>query len=550
MGFNVNKINQGNDYKVKPNKIKKEYSALKMSNTVQGTGDMGYLIPVHIHELIPSQKIQLNQSVGIQFNPFVSNLFHELNGEVMTHFIPMRLIWNEWETYIIGGVDGQDETAHPTMSLKDLWIATDETPENRTLLGTLADYFGMPINWDFTQEESDADKPSAFLWWAYNKVYNDHIRILDFEPDEVDKNNNSVLKGNYDWDYFTRCRYYQQRGVVPSVPISDELQQLEHSTNLEVTRKSNANMMSIHNANANTKPSSIDLWSNASGDLTDTTGNYGYSINPNGGLLVNQPPHNLSDLGMNLNNFMIAMGIQRCQINNAKVQPRYIDQLNMRFDIYPEDARLQRPEYLGSNYFNIGTDTVTQTAPGTDTSTPQGNITGQAWGNGENMVSSYVAKEHGLLMSIMIIRPKRVYEGGLSKRWIKRTRFDYVTPELVNLPDVEVKQGEVIYTGTKEQDNKLFGWTNIYEEYRTLLNSVTGRLRPSIDDNLKSFTLADYWSTSSYPSLNKEFIECDPDKNRILQYQDEPTFIYFIRNVINTALPLPLQSEPGDLSYI
>ena len=50
--------------------------------------------------------------------------------------------------------------------------------------------------------------------------------------------------------------------------------------------------------------------------------------------------------------------------------------------------------------------------------------------------------------------------------------------------------------------------------------------------------------------LNKEFIGCDPDQDRILQYIDEPCFIYFLRNNISTAIPLPIQSEPGDLSFV
>lgn len=557
MAMNVNKINQNNDYNIKNAKVGTEYSALRMANTIQGTGKMGLLLPAHVQEMLPSQKITLKQDIGIQFNPFVSNLFHEINGEMLTYFVPNRIIWDEWETYITGGIDGQDETAHPTMSLKELYEATSANPEERTLIGTLADYFGMPISWDFSGEEETATKPIAFLWWAYNKIYNDHIRIIDVEDVEIDKNNNEVLRGNYDWDYFTRARIYQQRGVIPSVPVSDELQQLEHQFIAEaanVIRRDNSTALKIYNADTNTQAGNAPLYSNL-GILKNDTGVQAFSIDPNGGLKVptdglGLQAHNLESLGMNMNDFVIALGIMRLQINNAKIQPRYIDQLAMRFDVYPQDARLQRPEYLGSNYFNISTDTVTQTAPAVGGSTPQGNITGQAWGNGQNMMSTYEAKEHGLLMTIFIIRPKSVYEGGLNKKWVKKTRFDYATPELANLPDVEIKQGELIYTGTAAQDEKLFGWQGIYEEYRTLNNMVTGRLRPSISDNLKSFTLARYWTTAGYPALNKEFIQCEPDENRILQYQDEPTFIYFIRNEVATAIPLPIQSEPGDLSFI
>ena len=153
MAMNVNKINQNNDYSMGKPKIDREYSAIRMAASYQGTGDMGYLIPAHVHEMLPSQKISLNQSIGLQFNPFVSNLFHEINGEMLSYFVSFRLLWDEWETFITGGIDGEDATEHPTMSLKELWEDTNVTVEDRTLIGTLADYFGMPINWDFASED-------------------------------------------------------------------------------------------------------------------------------------------------------------------------------------------------------------------------------------------------------------------------------------------------------------------------------------------------------------------------------------------------------------
>jgi hypothetical protein len=552
--INVNKINQNNDYNVGKPKIDREYSSIKMNAVYSGTGDMGYLIPAHHHELLPSQRITLNVDIGLQFNPFVSNLFHEINGEILCHFVPFRLLWDEWETFIIGGIDGQDATEHPTMSLKELWEATSETVADRTLIHTLADYFHMPINWDFASEDEDATKPSAFLWWAYNRIYNDHIRIIDFETTEIDQDNNELLRGNWDWDYFTRSRVYQQRGLTPTVPVSDELEQLAHTLESDlsidaadaVEYDSNVSPVQLGTTNST-------LTSNA----TDTDGIQTALEKQKITDISGIADHELDQLGMNLNDFLIALGIMRVQINNAKIQPKYIEQLQARFGIYPEDARLQRPEYVGSKYFPVTTETVTQTSYGdTDSGqTPQGNITGQAWGgnNKGSLSFSYEAKEHGLLFTQFIIRPKGVYEGGLQKRDVRKTRFDYATPELSNLPDVEVYRRELMYTGDDgTSDDVLFGWQGIYEEYRTLMNQVCGLLRPSEENGLHSMTLARYWDPTGedYPSLNKEFVGCDPDQDRILQYVDEPAFMFFIRNQIFTALPLPLQSEPGELSFL
>jgi hypothetical protein len=110
-----------------------------------------------------------------------------------------------------------------------------------------------------------------------------------------------------------------------------------------------------------------------------------------------------------------------------------------------------------------------------------------------------------------------------------------------------------MYTGISgdTEDETVFGWQGIYEEERTLMNQVRGRMRPSQDDDShKTFTLARYWTPASPPALNSTFLQCMPDTDRIKVYQDEPDFKYWITNIINTALPLPIQSEPGDLSFI
>lgn len=266
-------------------------------------------------------------------------------------------------------------------------------------------------------------------------------------------------------------------------------------------------------------------------------------------------PHNLEQFGINMNDFLIALGIMRYQVNNAKIETRYGDHLRIRWGVYPEDARLQMPEYLGSSTFPIIIDTVTQTSEGT--TTKQGNITGQAYGTSKGSKTHYSAKEHGIIMSLMIIRPKTVYEQGISKYWTKKSRFDFPTPELANLPDVEIKQKELFLGANISDNERTFGWQGIYEEYRTSINFVTGYLRPSIKGGLGHYTLARFWGSeggvigeANQPRLNKEFIECRPDKKRILQYPEEPTFIYFVRNDLKTAIPLPIQSEPAELGNL
>lgn len=538
---NVNKINQQNNYRNSLNNIKRQYAALKMGNANMGTGNMGYLIPVHLQELIPSQKITIRQSAGIQFQPFVTNLFHELNGEILNYFVPYRLLDDDWEEFITGGNDGTYNKPLPTLNLFDL-SPQATNPTRSDLEGSLADYFGMPIHAHKFGDDTPETKPMAYPWRAYNKIYNDHIRLPDLEPTEVDLDSNQVQRGNWDWDYFNRARVYQQRGVVPSVPVSQDLTDLTHEWLLYKHDDTQIQTMKI--AEGGTSTYDTFIYGNNSGSEDEYQTIVSSSGNQDFGGVARLKPHSLDRLGMNMNDFMTALAIQRVQINNAKIDTRYVDHLNVRFGIYPQDARLQRAEYLGSSYFNVGVETVTATS-----SEQQGNITSQGWSAPNNGTTKYRCTEHGILITLMIVKPKPVYEGGLPKMFQKKTRFDFPTPELANLPDVPIKMSELMYTNKDELNDRIFGWQGIYEEYRTLQNKVCGALRPSKDGNLITYTLARFWD-QYYPELTKEFVQCNPDQKRILQYPEEDAFIFFVRNDVKTSLPLPTQSEPGELPFI
>lgn len=538
--INVNKINQQTGYGAPRPDVKTQYSAIAKPYTKQGTGDMGKLIPISFEELLPSEKMHIDHTIAIQFMPFVTNLFQQLDGEIASYFVPFRLIWDDWEKFITGGIDGQDNTAHPTIDLKAM-----KTANAGSLRGTLCDELGLPINsLDDNMLSEDTLPISAMYHMAYNRIYNDHIRNLDLEPNEVDPLNNILLKSNNNWDYFTRSRIFQQRGIAPSIPINDDLLQLSHSF---ISRDY------IWEGNNDTKNSTIapiSAWGNLySDDYAFTITN---PINPNElhlrPDLIN--PHNLSALGVNINDFIIGLDIMRYQVNNSRIQPKYIDQLYMRYKILPQDARLQRAEYLGTNYFTVQTDTVTQTSAGGENTTHLGHMQGQAFAGANGLSVNYEAKEHGILMSIMVIKPKRSYEGGLNRKFIKYDKFSYATPELANTPDREVYRGELYFTGIPDNDKVIFGWQGIYEEYRTNLNLVTGRLRPSENTNLVSYTLAEYWNSSNLPVLNEQFIQCSPDTDRIMVFTTEPNFLYFVRNNIKTAIPLPYQSDPGVLPFL
>ena len=592
MPRNLNNITQTNGYTITKPNIKQEWSSIYMAKTNQGTGNCGKIIPVYTRELIPGQTIDLQQDVAIQFTPFLTNLFHEIKGELITYFVPYRIcafmrdteeidgeIKEEadqlkWESYITGGKNGRDNNTLPYK----YWGQMLERAKNagHSLTHTLMDYFGMPIHqMTGTGGTSNDSTVNCLPFNAYNLIYNTKLRNPDFTPwkqmimsgtnAEREFNAYSVATAYWNADRFTRARAMQQRGIAPNIPINSTLIELAHELTSQAVRdeiNARKNIAEISSSGLSNNEPGITITTN---DNKATFTQYGADTAGGGasGFYGNKSELTIAkhqiEAGtitaqLNLNEFLYDLGILQYEANMARIKPRYTDFLNSQFGIIPEDSRFQEPEWLSSNSFAIGIDTNQATATGSATissetvTTRQGEITSQAWGGGQKMKTKYKALEHGLVMTLMIIRPMGVYEGGLERFWEgKRTRFSFPLPETVNLPDQEITHGELHFTGVVSEDTKLFGWETIHDQYRTETNQVCGLLRPSEQNGLASYTLARYFADGIEGTIDDAFLKCNPNMERIKQYTNQPDFIFFVRTENRTAMPIPLINQPINL---
>lgn len=591
MAKSINSIKQTNGFIAQSPQIATQWSNPKMSQTNAGTGMIGKIIPIFFRSMTPGEKVKISQEASLQFIPFMSNLFHQIDGEIITYFVPDRLctfveinhaydnntsLANKyktisgdnsnkllqaqslWENFITGGVTGQpDHNAEhlPTINLKTLkQQGTDPLQQDNELVQTLADYFGMKLK---NYDENYDNPPNCRLWHAYNFIYNEMLRNPDFTI-ERDLEDNTVATAYWESDRFTHARKQQLRGTVPSVPLSDEygrIFELTHNATTSITQKTT-------NTGPNTYQENVSVFSSLDSTSVHPTekneinyvtafGTEHRQYNVNNKITANTEieNHTLQNVGINLNDLLINLAIMKYETNNERMRPYYKDQLYYRFGIENQDVRLDKPELIGRQNINIGIQTVTQTSAGGNASSSgeqsyQGNITSQGWGNGQNGMT-YSVKEHGILMSLMIIRPKGVYEGGMERMWRGDIdRFDFITPELVDIPDVAIEKQELYYTGNKEKDKQIWGYQAIYDEFRTMENRVCGWLRPSVTGGMTTFTLARLLNENT--ELNDSFLKCNPDMQRIKQYTgfNVPDFLFFTRTTIKLAQPLPLINNP------
>lgn len=571
MAINVNNININTNYNIKKPEIKREYSGIKMSQTLQATGNVGYLIPIFARELIPSQKININFQAGLQFRPFVTNLLHNFNGQILTYFVPYRLLWDEWEDFITGGKDGMFTAELPNLNKLNEKIKK----------GGIEDFLGFPLE---KLENDDEIKLSIFPRQAYNLIWNEQLRNLDIQ-EEIGLNQPNLLKGLWDFDYFNTARIMQMRGLMPTVPVAkskmrkeieqnyneeneklkqtfkeatDEelnwLNELEFDKEIDMgetelqnkyRRLLNKNLITTSDSIPEPQPGQPPIPYNVTIYQRKYTKEQVAKEQLRRKMKKENPNEMITDgLGININELITTLGITRYQVNNMRTKPRYMEQIKMRFGISPTDERMQLPEYIGINTINVQTNAVTQTAPTTSgTQEGVGNITGQAFGIANNQTINYMALEWGIIMSLMIIKPTPVYELGAPKMWTKKTKFDFATPELTNILDVPIYKSELNYSPQNRTRNKIFGWTSVYDDYRTTNNIVANDLRPSVPQSMSTYTLA--MKVPDNVELNSDFISCTPDMKRIKQYTNQDDFVFYTQANITTAIPLPLTSDPN-----
>lgn len=626
MARNLNNITQVNGYTIQKPDINIEWSSEFKAKTNQATGNCGIFIPVYWRELIPGEKLKIEQEAVLQFTPFVTNLMHEIKGEILTYFVPYRIsaflrdeesidgeIMQEadelkWQEYITGGITGESTLELDGLNPADIKLAFENEP-NKTEQ-TLVDYF---YNFQNVYDNITTPKKVNMLKVnAYNLIYNKQLRNPDFTkwkktiPESFDKTDYSdeddfyndlkeiytPARGYWNADRFTRARKVQLRGAQPIIPITTDEVELKHEWDVWSNHPSNFNMELnswISRIPTSTVPTESDMryagikaFIDQQGDQQnlylyqkggDTFGLQGRVTDADSTVFANMDPTSPSGerarafgqlTGIHLRDhtveaqnatfdyvdFLYNMALVKYEANNARMKPRYTDYLKYRYGVIPQDSRFNDPEWLGSYDFEVQIDTITQTAGGTPSqgqsgSNYQGNITSQAWGlnRTNNNGITYNAKEHGILLSLMIIKPIAVYEGGLEKIDEQdRTRFSFPTPEFVNLPDEKIHKSELYYTGEKDEDEKFFGWESIYDYYRTETNRVCGKLRPSDENGLYTYTLAR--SLPENVELNDDFLKCNPDMARIKQFQYQPDFIFFHRNRLWEALPIPLVNDP------
>lgn len=500
---------------------------------------MGYLVPVHVQEVVPTDKFTMSAKAMFRMSPLVAPIMHKVDAYMHFFFVPNRILWPNWEKFITGGDDPDvGIPAFPTIDVSGLGGSFD--------VSSLADYLGVPPGVDLAA--AGVTDISALPFAAYLKIWDDYYRDQNLIPSEWEELTDGVQslaysgkltflrKRAWEHDYFTACLPWPQKGDAVTIPID----MYGNGPNgwLEVFENHQNGNSQLFKDNSGNPYANVNVNTDGDGALTDGT-NPGW-IDPNETLWVD--PADASGLAT-LNDLRTASALQRWLEKNARGGSRYFESMLVHFGLKSPDSRLQRPEYLGGSKASVAISEVLQTSS-TDSTSPQGNMAGHGVSISSGKNFSYYCQEHGYIIGLLSVRPRTAYMQGLPRHFSKTVdRTQFYWPDFAHLGEQAVLNKELyINDVTPAYNDQTFGYIPRYSEYRYNAGRVSGQFRTSLD----TWHMARKFATP--PSLNRQFVEMDPTK-RVFAVTDpnEDEILAHIYHEILASRPMPIQGNPGSI---
>ena len=549
------------------------------SHVYKTTFDSGKLIPVFVDEVLPGDTTRMSVNYFARLATPIKPIMDNIYLDWFFFFVPNRLVWEHWQNFCFEQEDPDDNIDYviPTVS------ATGNS--DNAYIGSLWDYFGLPVNTSGNLSGISA-LPFRGVYLIWNEWFRDEnlqktVKIQKGDANEVLNSARSSEQPSWVFtsgtsivpglacpprgkrhDYFTSALPWTQKGPGVSVGLAGTASIVDpspgtgfllHSSDSELAAVTSYGGDASSSGGRRITSGTNSIKFNRYGSTSAYSGVGGFAGNTDGFVTMTAQAastylgnDSYVDLDTSsiftINSLRTAFQMQKFYERLARGGSRYTEVLRSFFGVVSPDARLQRPEFLGSFTKMINVNPIAQTSA-TDTTSPQGNLSayGVTAAKFHGFTKSFV--EHGYIIGFVCARADLTYQQGINKMWLRSTVYDFYWPTFAHLGEQAIELRE-IYAQGSEADATVFGYQERYAEYRYKPSQITGKFRSSVvNGTLDMWHLSQFFKNA--PTLNEEFIVENPPIERIIAVPSEPEFLLDIGFRYTTVRPMPMFGTPG-----
>ena len=543
------------------------------SHVYKTTFNSGKLIPVFVDEVLPGDTTRMSVNYFARLATPIKPIMDNIYLDWFFFFVPNRLVWDHWQNFCFEQEDPGDSIDYVIPSI----TATGNA--DNSYVGSLWDYFGLPVNTSGNLSGISA-LPFRGVYLIWNEWFRDENLQKSVKIQKGDNNevlNSARASEQPAWvfttdasivpglacpprgkrhDYFTSSLPWTQKGPGVSIGLAGTATLVDPSPVTGYFVQQNDTYLGA--ATLDTADDVHQIFTgqgtlNFRGGGSNTTTIVGHSINGSwrgtatalaGSSWLSKSAYADLDTSsmFTINSLRTAFQMQKFYERLARGGSRYTEVLRSFFGVVSPDARLQRPEFLGSFTKMVNVNPIAQTSA-TDNTSPQGNLSayGVTAAKFHGFTKSFV--EHGYIIGFVCARADLTYQQGINKMWLRSTVYDFYWPTFAHLGEQAIELRE-IYAQGSEDDTTVFGYQERYAEYRYKPSQITGKFRSSITGGtLDKWHLSQFFKTA--PTLNEEFIVENPPIERIVAVPSEPEFLLDIGFRYTTVRPMPMFGTPG-----
>lgn len=549
-------------------------SRFKMKQDIKLTLNAGQLIPFYVAETLPGDTFSVDTKgicrMATPIYPVMDNCYLD----IYYFHVPMRIVWEHTKQFF-GENDSTPWEQKTEYKIPKLRIQGNEAAKIDQKLpheGSIADYFGIPINLTSEKDTNTKGEVNALPFRAYTKIWNEWFRDQNIDNPAIcptgDNTERMAIGGEWGkltkddilkmayrgseplWvnkfhDRFTSALPSPQKGEATLIPMSgNAIVGYGSAKTKELYNDSDFKTIGWESTPKGWKHNVNGIGANTS--VTKNNGNVAAIGTYPTGSGATEAVNLIADLsqvtGATINNLRQAFAVQQFMEADARGGTRYREIIRNHFGVDIDDKTVQIPEYLGGQRYMINVNQVVQTSA-TDSKSPQGNAA--AISVTPFMENSFTKsfQEHGYVIGVCCIRNDNTYQQGIEKLWSRSEKFDFYWPEFAHLGEQAILNKEIYAQGT-EDDEKAFGYQEAYSEYRMTPNRVCGAFRSNATQPLDAWHYADNYS--ELPTLSQEWLATDKSViDRTIAVQNQPQFIMDVLVENDAVRPMPIYGTPG-----